>query len=697
MARSLSSLTWDYIVFFVFLILSSLVPLWSRIFGKKRDNTKADFVFAVGKISILAMMLSIARGTLGVRAFLGYPSELFYRGSAMWETLYGMVTAYPVVLYVFIPVYYSLGITSVYQYLDLRYNSRLVRCLASISFILRQVLALGVTVYTPSVALNTIIGVPYWMSLVGITVVGILFTVLGGLKAAITADVIQGVTMIAISVAIIIQGIFETGSPKKVYDTVKDEGRFQFFNFSGDFTLRVDTVSAWVGQLFMSLSQFGCQQNFVQRYVSLKTFAEVKKTMLSNIPMIIILFSLSWIVGMGVFSTYVNCDPLAAGYTKKMDEILPFFVEDKFAYLPGFLGLFMATIFNGALSLSVSNINSLATVTWEDFLSPLPHFKGLTEKQEVNTIKFLGCMYSIIVMGVAFSVGLLSGVIESAMLMTSVTSGPLLGVFLLAMIFPMSNWKGAATGMIMSNVVSFWLAFGSFTVKSSQPVLMPTSVDGCTNHTFSQAITKSSSSWLVNNMPLEVGWNSSYAIPTTPPAHDPTILQSFYSISFMYWSIIGTFVTVFVGVVVSWLTASSDDVYDSNLLFKPAFNFSKWLPGKARQYKAMPSKTAPEKCLKVNLPTEKDNLGFEIEEGAELGSHTKRVNGFTTATIEDLNKIDTVNEENLPSMNIVIDKNAKKETGNGLESVQIKSLVVDNKMFSPKPVEIYKRIDENEV
>jgi hypothetical protein len=45
----------------------------------------------------------------------GYPSELYYRGSAMWETLYGMICAYPIVMFVFVPVYYSLGITSVYQ------------------------------------------------------------------------------------------------------------------------------------------------------------------------------------------------------------------------------------------------------------------------------------------------------------------------------------------------------------------------------------------------------------------------------------------------------------------------------------------------------------------------------------------------------------------------------------------------------
>lgn len=50
----------------------------------------------------------------------GYPSELFYRGVGMWETLYGLASAYPIVCFVFVPIYLNLGITSVYQYLDMR-------------------------------------------------------------------------------------------------------------------------------------------------------------------------------------------------------------------------------------------------------------------------------------------------------------------------------------------------------------------------------------------------------------------------------------------------------------------------------------------------------------------------------------------------------------------------------------------------
>lgn len=42
------------------------------------------------------------------------------------------------------------------------------------------------------------------------------------------------------------------------------------------------------------------------------------------------------------------------------------------------------------LSLMVSNLNSLATVLWEDFVSQLPTMKGLSDRKQVLIIKLLG-------------------------------------------------------------------------------------------------------------------------------------------------------------------------------------------------------------------------------------------------------------------------------------------------------------------
>lgn len=57
----------------------------------------------------------LAKTLMRLFSVSGYPSELYYYGTGMYETLYGILLAYPIVSYIFVPVYYNLGITSVYQ------------------------------------------------------------------------------------------------------------------------------------------------------------------------------------------------------------------------------------------------------------------------------------------------------------------------------------------------------------------------------------------------------------------------------------------------------------------------------------------------------------------------------------------------------------------------------------------------------
>lgn len=71
MSKQFSTLIWDYAVFGIFLICSTVYPIWKDIVGRRGESSKANFVFAAGRVSMLPMMLSIARGTLGVRSFLG--------------------------------------------------------------------------------------------------------------------------------------------------------------------------------------------------------------------------------------------------------------------------------------------------------------------------------------------------------------------------------------------------------------------------------------------------------------------------------------------------------------------------------------------------------------------------------------------------------------------------------------------------
>jgi solute carrier family 5 (sodium-coupled monocarboxylate transporter), member 8/12 len=332
--------------------------------------------------------------------------------------------------------------------------------------------------------------------------------------------------------------------------------------------------------------------------------------LMSNIPVIIVLFSLSWIVGMGIYSVYSDCDPLASGYTKSADAILPFYIEDKYSFIPGLMGIFLSTLFNSALILNVSNLNSLATVTWEDFMSHLPQFKGMEDKKQLQIIKFIGSIYGLMIMGVGFLVQLLSGVIESAQLMTSATSGPLLGeskfptrvsfmlkdfpspsgVFLLAILVPFANWKGASAGMIVSHVIILFVTFGHLTLENTVEFL-ETSVAGCTNESFSSSIVKPASEMLLSltqTKPIEVSsWMERQSVLETTqstPVDTSSFPQNVFAISYMYYSLFGTMITVLVGMVVSLLTLSEADAYDSKYIHPMVYRMVKWFPSSEKLF-----------------------------------------------------------------------------------------------------------------
>lgn len=310
---------------------------------------------------------------------------------------------------------------------------------------------------------------------------------------------------------------------------------------------------------------------------------------MANMPIIFVLFSLSWVVGMVIFANYADCDPMSLGYINKIDEIVPFYVEDKFLNVPGLLGLVMATLFNSALTLAVSNLNSLATVTFEDFISHIPRLSDLKDTQQLRFIRAIGVIYGILIICISFLVAMLSGVIESSMLMTSATSGPLLGVFLLAMLVPCANWKGAAAGMIFSHVMSLWVTFGHLSI-SKTTVLLPLSTEHCHNDTFS--------SW-VTNRPIRLDYFLSNVTDTMSDYDDLTPsspvtmandeysnpLYALYSITYMYYALIGSLTTVVVGIIVSLMTADPEaDMYEQHLLHPLARKIANLFPGKRRLY-----------------------------------------------------------------------------------------------------------------
>lgn len=71
MDSSFSSI-FNVITFITFLAGTIMFPLCREYYLKRRNTeNKSNYVFAVGRVSMFALMLSIARGGVGIKSFIG--------------------------------------------------------------------------------------------------------------------------------------------------------------------------------------------------------------------------------------------------------------------------------------------------------------------------------------------------------------------------------------------------------------------------------------------------------------------------------------------------------------------------------------------------------------------------------------------------------------------------------------------------
>ncbi|KAH6931642.1 hypothetical protein HPB50_026246 [Hyalomma asiaticum] len=298
------------------------------------------------------------------------------------------------------------------------------------------------------------------------------------------------------------------------------------------------SVSLWnvlLGTSFIWLASYGTSQTQVQRFCSVSSLRKAKIALYVNIPGVMINISLGCVAGLVIYANYPDCDPLKSGKISKQDQLIPFFVMKTLSVLPGLPGLFVACVFSGALSTLSSGFNSLAAVTWEDFIKK---WSRASEKKAAYITKAVGKRR------------VLPPGDTAAFAMSGALSGPLLGVFLLGMVLPSCNGKGALCGLLLGQVICLWVVVGSL---SSVPINedLPTSTSGCLRPDNTTMYDLFGDEATVENIPSD----------------RPKGIQLFYRLSHLLVPVLGFVVTVFTSTVVSLFTGMNEGQLQDPELF----------------------------------------------------------------------------------------------------------------------------------
>lgn len=573
----------DYCLFVAVLLVSAVVGLYYFLkekFGKK-EMTSDDLLMGGREMSVFPVAMSLVASYMSAITVLGVPTEMYVYGTEYYLVGFSGLLTYPATCFVFLPFFHGLGLTSAYQYLELRFN-RWTRCLASFVFVIEMILYMAVVLYAPALALNQVTGLSLWGSIVSVGVVVTFYTSLGGLRAVLWTDTFQTFVVVGGLIGIIVMGCNRLGGMGEVWRISQEGQRIRFFDFDFSPFKRCTFWGLIVGSFIGQLTIYGSSQTMLQRYMSISSVRKSQIALFVSLPTTILLITLVCIAGLVIYATYHACDPLIDGKIISRDQLLPYYVMEALGEIPGVPGIFVACIFSASLSSISSCLNAVSITVLEDLVKPAMEYfdKTMTTKTEARLAKLLGIFSGGLVIAFAFLCTILGSTVLQIMISVfGLAGGPLLGVIVMGMFFPCVNGAGALAGLVISTGVMFWIVIGSFVYDVPMPVL-PFSTDGCAGD-------ESTVSYVYNAFTTHImDLSHVVEIPVTStlaPWIEWSGFKQIYSISFLWYPTVALCVALVVGILVSCLTGWTKKPTSPRFVYPTAAKFCCCLPYKARR------------------------------------------------------------------------------------------------------------------
>ncbi|MBQ9356571.1 MAG: sodium:solute symporter, partial [Prevotella sp.] len=350
--------TIDIIIFTVFTLG---VVLFGCSFYRKGSSAE-EFTKAGHSLPGWVVGMSIFATYVSSISYIGYPGKAFASNwNAFVFSLSIPVASYFAAKY-FVPFYRHGGSVSAYSFLEEKFG-RWARFYASACYLLTQIARMGSILYLLAMPMHILMGWDMVTVIVATSIAIILYSMLGGLKAVIWADAIQGIILIGGAVLCLAILMFSMPEgPMQTFQLAANSPEGNKFSL-GAFTSDLTTSTFWVCLIygvFINLQNYGIDQNYVQRYHAAKTDKDAKFSALFGGYLFIPVSALFFLIGSALYSYYeAGVAPLPADIQAKPDYVFPYFIVNG---LPiGLRGLLIASIFAAGMSTVSTSVTSAAT------------------------------------------------------------------------------------------------------------------------------------------------------------------------------------------------------------------------------------------------------------------------------------------------------------------------------------------------
>lgn len=430
-----------------------LVIAISIIVSRNMQRTTSGFFLGGGKIPWWAAGLSIFGSKLSALTFIAIPAKAY---ATDWVYLLNnvmIVVVAPIVVYFYLPYFRKLKLTSVYEYLNIRFN-RQVKWLGSLTFVLFQVSRLGIVIYLPALVLSAVTGINIFICIIGTSLITTAYSVSGGIEAVVWTEVMQVGVLLggALATLFFIAGSLDGGAGQLVSEAM-DHDKFRLANIDWTITEPVLWV-VFVGGFLTQLVTYSSDQVVVQRYLTTSTEKEAKKSIYTNAVLVIPASLIFFSVGTALW-VYYRHHPAALNPHGRTDDVFPWYISNQ---LPsGLAGLVIAGLFAATMSTISSSMNSIATVITTDFYQSVK--PASTDRQRFTFARWttvilgaLGCLIAV------YMVYLRNASIwDQYIKIIGLFGGCLAGMFVAGIFFPRVHSAGIIIGFIVSAISLYFI------------------------------------------------------------------------------------------------------------------------------------------------------------------------------------------------------------------------------------------------
>ena len=446
------------IIDLIILIVYLLVVLVAGIYFSKKEMKGKEFFKGDGSVPWYVTSVSIFATMLSPISFLGLAGNSYAGSWILWFAQLGMVVAIPLTIRFILPIFARIDIDTAYDYLDKRFNSKALRIISALLFIIYQLGRMSIIMYLPSAGLSVLTGIDINILIILMGAIAIVYSYTGGLKSVLWTDFIQGsVLLIGVTFALVFLIVHIDGGMGAIFQAFSLEHKFlavdqPIFNPN---IFKDSVFILIVGAGFNTMGSYVSSQDIVQRFTTTTDTKKLNKMMLTNGALSIFIATVFYLIGTGLYVFYQqNALPPAAA----QDQIFASYIA--FELPVGVTGLLLAAIYAAAQSTLSTGLNSVASSWTLDIQANLSK-KELGFEKETKIGQRVSLLVGIFAIVVAMV--LANGGVKSAYEwfngFMGLVLGILIGTFILGAFTKVANTFGAVAAFIASSGVMVYVKY----------------------------------------------------------------------------------------------------------------------------------------------------------------------------------------------------------------------------------------------